>query len=127
VNKLVQPRLRFCGRCRNLELTITIDSSLVIFSCIMYVPRGVHPHYAMMHFPPFQIFPISEKISDSIENFPNFTFSGKFLDFPQKFLMTFFGHSLQTLNVPIFSLFQYISPIFRKKILFPPYFCKTSP
>src|SRR6218665_314753 len=35
--------------------------------------RGVHPPEAMMHFPLFQIPPIFEKVSDSVENFPCFS------------------------------------------------------
>src|SRR6218665_929064 len=44
--------------------------------------RGVHPPEAMMHFPTlFQIPPIFEKFSDSVENFRNFTFSRKISPF----------------------------------------------
>ena len=53
--------------------------------------------------------PNSEKNSDSLENFNNFTFSTKFFDFhPSKFLMTFF------VIPPLFSMCQYISPISEK-------------
>src|SRR6218665_1396480 len=67
------------------------------------------PSEAMMHFPPVSDFPpIFEKFSESVENFQNFTFSEKFLDFhPPKFLMTFF------------------SPVVSQKLFFPPF--KNSP
>ena len=44
-----------------------------------YIIRGVHPPpETMMHFPPVSDFPpIFKKLSDSVENFLNFTFSGK--------------------------------------------------
>ena len=44
--------------------------------------RGVHPSEAMIHFPPVSEFPLFPKnISDSVENFPNVTFSLKFFRF----------------------------------------------
>src|SRR6218665_903622 len=48
-------------------------------------------------------------------------FREKFSDFyPPKFLMTFsFSHQPQISNVPLFPLFQYISPYFDKIILSP--------
>src|SRR6218665_1011659 len=43
-----------------------------------HLTRGVQPSDAMMHFPPVSDFPpISENFPDSVENFPNFTFSQK--------------------------------------------------
>src|SRR6218665_1039556 len=44
--------------------------------------RGVHPSEAMIHFPPVSDFPLFPKnISDSVENFPNVTFSLKIFIF----------------------------------------------
>ena len=47
-------------------------------------------------------------------------FPEKFLDFyPPKFLVTFFSHRPQISNPPLFSLFQYIFPLFRENYNFP--------
>jgi len=72
-------------------------------------------------FPPVSDFPLfPKKISDSAENFPNLTFSKKnFVFHPPKFLTSFFSHSPQISNFPLFSVFQFISPYFRK-FFFPP-------
>src|SRR6218665_38837 len=69
----------------------------------------------------------SRKCLDSVENFPNLIFSKKGFGFlPQKFLMTFFSHRLQMLNYfPLFSLFHYISPLFRENY-YSPCLCKFS-
>src|SRR6218665_334150 len=81
--------------------------------------RGVHPSEAIFHL--FQIFPLfSKKNSDSAENFQNFTFPEKFLDFhPTKFLMTdflFIDHKFRIPPYfPCFSTF----PLFRKNYNFP--------
>jgi len=48
----------------------------------MIISRGVHPPEAMMHFPPVSDFPPFPKhFSDSVDNFPNFTFSRKISQF----------------------------------------------
>src|SRR6218665_435344 len=48
----------------------------------MIISRGVHPPEAMMHFPPVSDFPLFPKhFSDSVDNFPNFTFSRKISQF----------------------------------------------
>src|SRR6218665_639225 len=71
----------------------------------------------MIHFPLFQIFPsVSEKFFRLHGKFPNFTYSRKILRFS----------SAKISDDPLFSLFHYISPLIRKKILFPPAF-KTFP
>src|SRR6218665_2882709 len=75
----------------------------------------------MMHFPPVQIPPISEKFSNFLNFFYNFTFSRKisllssakisdhlFLVIDHKFRIS-----------PLFSLYQYISPLFRPNYSFP--------
>ena len=54
-----------------------------------------------------------------MENFPNCTFTITIFRFSSKFLMTFFSHWLQMLNFPLFSLFQYISPLFPENDNFP--------
>src|SRR6218665_2139850 len=88
-------------------------------------PGASIPSEAMMHFLPpcfrFPLFPENVltpwKISQMLP-FPEI-----FLDFhPPKFLMTFFSHQPQISNFPLFSLFQYISPIFRQNYSFPPTF-----
>jgi len=89
------------------------------------------PSEAMMHFPHVSDFlPISKKFLNSMENFHNvhnFTFfPNNFSIFHlPKFLMTVLFNWLQILNFPspLFSLFQYISPLFRKSYNFTPYFC----
>src|SRR6218665_598783 len=81
----------------------------------------------MMHFPPVQIPPISEKFSNFLNFFYNFTFSRKisllssakisdhlFLVIDHKFRIS-----------PLFSLFQYIFPV-SQKLFFPPTFTKFS-
>ena len=94
--------------------------------CFWLSNRGASiPSEAMMH---FRFPPIFEKNSDSVENFPNCTFSHKSFDFHlQKFLMTFlFSHWLQILNPLYFPCFSTCPPILGK-LLFPPCFCKNSP
>src|SRR6218665_1827590 len=83
--------------------------------------RGVHPPEAMMHFPPCFRFPLfSKKFQTLWKIFKILPFPDKFLDFhPPKFLMTFFSHRPKMSNFPLFSLFQYISPLFRKSYYFP--------
>src|SRR6218665_1147552 len=84
----------------------------------------------MMHFPLcFRFPPISETFSDFLTFFYNFTFSRKISSLSSaKISDLFFSHRPQISNVPLFSLFQYISPCFAKIILslyfykFPPCF-----
>src|SRR6218665_1557647 len=77
--------------------------------------RGVHPPEVMMHFHPVSDSPpIFEKISDSVENFQNFTFCRKISRFKFR------------ISPPLFSLFQYISLLLRK-LLFHPYFFNFPP
>ena len=69
-----------------------------------------------MHFPPVLDFPLFSKNFRTLRNiFAILLFPDKFLDFhPPKFLMTFFlviDHKFPI--SPLFSLFQYISLLFR--------------
>src|SRR6218665_947230 len=86
----------------------------------------------MMHFPSVSDFPpVSEEFSQSVENSPNFTFSRNFFRFSSAeisddlIFFSFFSHQPQILNVPLFSLFQYIPPYFDKIILSPPTFTNS--
>ena len=90
------------------------------------------PPETMMHFPPcFRFPPIFEKFSDSRKLFTILPIPEKFLDFhPPKFLITFsfyFSHRPQISNFPLFSLFQYISPLFRENYYFHPTLKNFSP
>ena len=79
-----------------------------------------------MHFPLFQISPISKKFLP-VENFPNFIFSHKNVRFSSaKISDDLFSHSLKDFEFTlIFLPFQvHFPPYFEKKILFPPYFFK---
>src|SRR6218665_3006192 len=72
--------------------------------------RDAHPSEAMMHFPLFQIPPISEKF------FRSDLFPKKIFDLhPPKFLTTFFKFLIS----PLFSLFHYTSLLLRKNVIFP--------
>ena len=52
-------------------------SSIIHFS-VFLVPRGIHPSLRQWYTPPVSDFPLFPKeFSDSVENFPNFTFSQK--------------------------------------------------
>src|SRR6218665_179052 len=75
----------------------------------------------MMHFPPVSDFPLFSKTFQTLWTiFKILPFPEKCLDFhPPKFLMTFFSHRAQISNFPLFSLFQYISPLFRENYYFP--------
>src|SRR6218665_2909362 len=53
------------------------------------MPEASIPPEAMIHFPPFQIPPVSENFSDSVENFPNCTFSRKFFRFSSTKILLF--------------------------------------
>ena len=72
-------------------------------------------------------FPLFLNFFDSVENFPNFTFSRKIFRFSSAKIsddIFFINHNFRI--SPLFSLFQYISPLFRQIILFP-YFKNFSP
>src|SRR6218665_3937451 len=78
------------------------------------------PSEAMIHFPLFQIFPpsISENLLDSVENFPNFTFSQRIFRFSTaKIYDDLFYFS------PIFAVSVHF-PTISGKLLFPPTFSK---
>src|SRR6218665_2621504 len=87
---------------------------------------------ATMHFlPPVSDFPLfPKKISDSVKNFPNFTFSRKISRFSSAKISDIL--SVLVINhkfriSPLFLLFQYISfPPISTKLFFPPLF-KISP
>src|SRR6218665_3546872 len=97
---------------------------------VLPVYRGVHPPETMIHFPPcFRFPPIFEKISDSVENFPNFTFS-----------RTIFPFSSAKISHDLFLVIDHkfrISPLFfhasvhfpsvSRKLLFPPTFTNFPP
>ena len=75
-----------------------------------------------MHFPLFQIsllFPTN--LSDSVENFPNFTFSRKISRFSSAKISDdlFLSHRLKILIPHLFSLFHYILPPISRKLSFP--------
>jgi len=91
------------------------------YNVFIMVVRGVHPREAMMHFPPISknFFRLCGKLSQF------YLFRRNFLIFiRQNLWWPFSSHSLQILNFPLFSLFQYISHPISGKLLFPPYFCK---
>ena len=74
------------------------------------------PSEAIMHFLSVSDFPpIFDKFSDSVENFKNFTFSQKNVSI----FIRFFSHQPQISNFPLFSVFQYISPLFRENYYSP--------
>ena len=78
-----------------------------------YTGRGVHSPWDHDAFPPcFRFPPIFEKLLDSVENFPNCTFSRQIFRFSSAKISDdfFFSHRPQISNFP---LFQYISPLFR--------------
>ena len=87
------------------------------------VCRDVHPPLRpWCIFPLFQISPLfSKKFSDSVENFKNFTFSRKSSRFSSaKISDDFFLFIDHKFHIsPLFSLFQYISPLFRENYSFP--------
>src|SRR6218665_1765553 len=94
------------------------------------VSRGVHPPETMMHFPPVSDFPpIFENFSDSEENFHNFTFSRQISGFSSAEisddLFLVIDHKFRISS--LFSLFQYISPLFCENYYFSPYFDKFFP
>ena|SRR6218665_1107687 len=100
-----------------------------IYKLIAILQGRLFPHKAMMHFLLFQIYPpISEKNSDSVENFSSFTFSRQISRFSYANIsdgLLFFSHRSQFISLP-FSLFQYLSPYFARTII-SPYFLKFPP
>src|SRR6218665_1669285 len=83
-----------------------------------------------MHFPAlFQISPIFEKKSDSVENFLNFTFSRKISLFSfakiSDDLFLVIDHKFR-IPPPIFSVSVHF-PLVSRKLLFPPHFSKFHP
>src|SRR6218665_1246206 len=87
------------------------------------------PSEAMMHVPPmFQISPpVSEKLSDSVENFPVLPFPEKFSDFhPSKFhIFLVINHKFRiSLQYP---LSIHFTPLFRQNYSFHLYFSKFPP
>ena len=113
----IKPHLRIF---RALHFDIA-DFAFIVRTC-RSCQRRPFPPDAMMHFPLFQIPPISETFFRLRGRFANLTFRKKLLDFhpPKTFLMTCFSHRLQI--CVIFSLFfavsvhSYISPISKKNI-----------
>src|SRR6218665_1947404 len=85
-------------------------------------PGASIPPETMMHFPLcFRFPPYFRKIFGLSENFYNFTFSRKIssLSSPKISDVFFFSHRPHISNSPLFSLFQYISPLFRENYSFP--------
>src|SRR6218665_3217533 len=81
----------------------------------------------IMHSPLFQIPPIFEKCSESVENFPNFTFSQFFFPFSSAKISDghFFSHRPTISNFPsVFPVSVHFPPVSRK-LLFLPYFQKS--
>src|SRR6218665_3791544 len=99
--------------------------------CTSLKPGASIPLEAMRHFPPpgSDFPPIFEKFSDSVENFKNFTFPEKFLNFHSpKFLMTFFKSSTTNFEfLPYFPCFNAFPPRFRENYYFPPTFKNFPP
>ena len=84
-------------------------------------PGASIPPEAMMHFPSVSYFPLfSKEFSDSVENFPNFTKT--FAIFIRQNFWWPFLFSPQPQISSLFSLFQYISPLFRENYSFLPTF-----
>ena len=102
---------------------------LLLLSLLQLLPLlllGVHPPEAIDAFPACFRFPLfPKKISDSIENFRNFTFSEKISQFSStKLLMTFFSHLPQIWNFPPIFAVSIHSPYFAGNFSFPLYFSK---
>src|SRR6218665_1267976 len=88
------------------------------------------PPETMMHFPPVSDFPpISEKFSDFLKFFYNFTFSRKISSLSSaKISDDLFGYRPQISNFPpIFAVSIHFPPLFRQNNSFPPYFYKFPP
>src|SRR6218665_3792458 len=85
------------------------------------ISRGVHPSSGNDAFPTcFRLFPYFQEIFILWKISHILPFPKKFLDFQlPKFPMTFFSHQPQISNFLLFSLFQYISPLFAKIITSP--------
>jgi len=89
-------------------------------------PEASIPSETMMHFPPVSDFPpIFDKFSDFEKIFYNFTFSRKISSFSSaKISDDLFLVIDHKFRIPLFSLFQYISPPCFAKIIISPYFSK---
>src|SRR6218665_204166 len=88
-------KLNWSGRYVN-------ESTVGRTTLVEILGRGVHPSETIMH-PPCLTFlpPVSEKFSDSVENFQNVTFSRIFFRFSSaKVFDDFFSHQPQISNVP---------------------------
>src|SRR6218665_465905 len=99
---------------------IVFHSSLPLRTSSLLVEAGASiPSEAMMHFPLFQIPPIFEKS----KNFQTLWKIFKILPFSRKisrFSSAKISDDLVFLVIdPLFSLFQYISPLFRENYNFP--------
>src|SRR6218665_2842011 len=80
-----------------------------------------------MHFPPVSDFsPNFEKLSNSVENFLNFTFSRKFSQFPSA-KISHDSHRPQISNFPPYFPCFTTFPSVSRQLLFPPYFSKFPP
>jgi len=108
-----------------VDCKLNIGSRIYLFNIhrhrqSAFVFRAVHPSEAMMHFLPVSDFPLfPKKNSDSVENFPNFTFSKEIFDFhPPKFRMTFFNFEFP----PYCRCFSRFPPLFWEKM---PFFIHT--
>ena len=95
-------------------------------------PRGIHPPWVNDAFPPCFRFPLfPKKFSDSVENFPNFTFF-KFFRFSSAkisydlFLVINHKFRIFPPSFPI-SIHFPISPPISPKLFFPPYFSTFTP
>ena len=99
---------------RLLSNVVRLPMSPAWIAVLSHKARGVHPLRGNMHFPS-----VSEKISDSVENLPNCTISRKKFRFSSAKisddLLLVINHKWR---IPPFSLFQYISPLFRQNYSF---------
>ena len=94
--------------CECIYLYMSVGLCFYVGLCVMF--RGIHPLWGNAA---FQI-----NFLNSSKNFPFLPFPKKFPIFiRQNFWWPLFSHRLQIWNVPLFSLFQYISPI-SEKLLF---------
>jgi len=107
-------------QCRKIhELSIIISS----------IVRGVHPPWGHDVFPLFQIPPIFETFSESVQNFPNFTSSRKIVPFSSAKISDDFFLKKSPTNFefpPVFSVLVHF-PLFRENYYFPPTFKNFSP
>ena len=98
------------------------EMTLVVYQDLL-TGASISPK-AMMHFPLFQIPPIFEKLSESLENFQNFTFSRQISPFSSDDLFLVIDHIFRI--SPIFPISVPFPSVLRK-LLFPPYFDKFPP